>query len=466
MASPFSTLTARVVVAAAALTLCVVSVAFAAVYAGAVRGLEGETRQVVEAELRGLVERYREGGVVDLARTLAERTRADETGEAVYLLANGRGERIAGNLIAWPAGTPVDGSWTRVKLQRTDRPGAVVDVGARAFPVQGAYLLLVGRDMAAQRRFQSAVVHALTWAFAVSVLLALAGAWLLSRMVMGRISEIGDAAQAFMSGEHEVRLPERRGEDELNRLAVSLNAMFDRIAALMSEMRTVTDSLAHDLRTPLTRLKTHVARAADPDTERGRREQSLAEATEEADRLLASFSTMIDIARAESGVTQGQLETVDLAHVVRDVAELHQPLAEDSGMTLAVDASGPVMVRGHVQFLSQMLSNLIDNAVKYAASGGELSINVAAVSGEARLIVADRGPGVPPERRGEALKRFGRLDAARSQPGSGLGLSLAATIARLHGGRLALEDNAPGLRVVVILPLVSPSSLETPGPAA
>jgi signal transduction histidine kinase len=221
----------------------------------------------------------------------------------------------------------------------------------------------------------------------------------------------------------------------------------------MGEMRAVTDSLAHDLRTPLTRLKTAVLRAADPDTEAPYRDEALAAAAEEADRVLQSFSTMIDIARAESGVMQGQLAPVDLAQIARDVAELHAPLAEDSGLSLSVDAPSPVLVRGHVQFLSQMLSNLVDNAVKHAASGREASISVARVNGEARLVVADRGPGVPEARRTEALKRFGRLDPARSGPGSGLGLSLAATVARLHGGRLELEDNAPGLRVAVSLPL-------------
>jgi signal transduction histidine kinase len=162
---------------------------------------------------------------------------------------------------------------------------------------------------------------------------------------------------------------------------------------------------------------------------------------------------MIDLARAESGVAQAQFERLDLARLALDVVELHAPLAEESGLALHVHAPAPVEVVGHLQFLGQMLSNLIDNAVKYAREGGEVRVNVAAEAGEAALIVADRGPGIPEARRAEALRRFGRLDDARSKPGSGLGLSLAATIARLHGGRLALEDNAPGLRVVVRIPL-------------
>jgi signal transduction histidine kinase len=451
----FGTLSARVVIASAVLTLSVIGFAFAAVYTGAMRNLEAETAQVVEAELRGLVERYRDGGVVELARTLNARAAADETNEAVYLLADAAGAHIAGNVASWPAGAPLDGAWTRVRLTRAEG-GESVDVGARAFPVQRTYQLLVGRDMAAQRRFHAAMIDALTLALGVSILLALAAAVMLSRVVMGRIRDIDSTARAFMSGDLDRRVSERRGRDEFDRLAATLNAMFDRIAALMAEMRAVTDSLAHDLRTPLTRLKTNVERAADPDVEPARRDEALEAATAEADRVLASFSTMIDLARAESGVAQSQFERLDLSRAARDVVELHAPLAEESGLALHLHAPAPVEVLGHVQFIGQMLSNLIDNAVKYAGDGKEIRVNVAVEDGEAALIVADRGEGIPEARRAEALKRFGRLDDARRRPGSGLGLSLAAMIARLHGGRLELHDNAPGLRVVVRMPLAPP----------
>jgi signal transduction histidine kinase len=454
MVNLFRTLSARVVVASTALTLLVVGVAFAAVYAGAVSNLEGETAQVVEAELRGLVERYRDGGVVELARTLDQRAASDATGEAVYLLADAQGAHIAGNVASWPSDATLDGEWMQLSLTRSDS-GASVEVGARAFPVQQRYRLLVGRDMAAQRRFRDAMMDALVLALGVSILLALAAAWMLSRVVMSRVGEIDQAARAFMTGDLDRRVAERRGRDEFDRLAATLNAMFERISALMSEMRTVTDSLAHDLRTPLTRLKTQVARAADQELPPERRAEALASASEEADRVLASFSTMIDIARAESGAAQAQFAPVDLAQIVRDVGELHEPLAEESGLALHIHAPAPVPIRGHAQFLSQMLSNLIDNAVKYAAAGREVRVSAVVDGEEAVLAVADRGPGVPSERRAEALKRFGRLDDARSKPGSGLGLSLAATIARLHGGRLLLEDNAPGLRVVVRIPLMA-----------
>jgi signal transduction histidine kinase len=441
------------VVASTALTLLVVGVAFAAAYTGAARNLEGETAQIVEAELRGLVERYRDGGVRELARTLNERAAADATGEAVYLLADAAGARLAGNVNSWPEGAPLDGAWTRVRLVRAD--GQEVDVGARAFPVQRAYRLLVGRDMAAQRRVQRAVTDALTLALGVSLLLALGAAWMLSRVVMGRIAEIDASARSFMSGDMDRRIGVRRRRDEFDRLAATLNAMFERISALMGEMRAVTDSLAHDLRTPLTRLKTHVARAGDEELARQTREEALAAASDEADRVITSFAAMIDIARAESGAARDQFERIDLAAVARGVAELHAPLAEESGMALHVDAPEPVFVDGHAQFISQLLSNLIDNAIKHAAAGRQLLVTVGGSGEDAVLTVADRGPGVAADRRPEALKRFGRLDESRTTPGSGLGLSLATTIARLHGGRLELADNAPGLRVIVRLPLKS-----------
>jgi signal transduction histidine kinase len=220
-------------------------------------------------------------------------------------------------------------------------------------------------------------------------------------------------------------------------------------------LRTVTDSLSHDLRTPLTRLKTNIQRAEDSDLEAPVRREALGQAADEADRILSSFSAMIDIARAEAGAAREQFADVDLVPVVRGIHELHQPLAEESGVKLFFEGDGEVKVRGHAQFLAQLVSNLVDNALKHGASGGSVEMSVRTAGGSAEIAIGDHGPGIPEEQRINALKRFGRLDAARTTPGSGLGLSLAATLARMHGGELVLEDNAPGLRVKVRLPLAA-----------
>jgi signal transduction histidine kinase len=446
------TLSARVIGLSALMTLAIIAAAFTLTYVSATRILEQETAEVVEAELRGIVES------VDLRdpRTLigAIRDRSRGESEAVYLLADSRGEKLAGNLNAWPAGVAMDGSWINLRVTRTST-GQEIEIGARAYLAPYNTRLLVGRDLKAQRGFQAALMEAGAVALIAAVLLAAASGFALNRLVMRRIGDIDRAARAIVAGDLAHRIPIRPGEDEFSRLAVTLNGMLERIEALVTELRTVTESLSHDMRTPLTRLKTQIQRAADADLDSPVRREALGQAADEADRVLASFSAMIDIARAEAGMARDQFTDVDLAEVVRDIFELHQPLADEMGVKLSFEADPLVKVKGHAQFLAQLVSNLVDNALKHGGQGKAIEMSVRAVDGRAELVVADRGPGIPTEQRAAALQRFGRLDASRTTPGSGLGLSLAATLARMHDGELLLEDNQPGLRVKVRMPLAA-----------
>lgn len=444
------TLSARVIGLSALMTLAIITAAFTLTYLSATRILEQETAEVVEAELRGLVDSFESGGPAELAEAIRQRSREDA--DAVYLLANAQGRAIAGNLRDWPATAPLDGSWVNLRLIRAST-GRQIEIGARAFPVQGNMRLLVGRDFRAQRGFEAALVEAGAVALLTAVLLAGASGYILNRIVMSRIGDIDQAARAIVAGDLSTRIPVRSGGDEYGHLAVTLNEMLERIEVLVVELRTITDSLSHDLRTPLTRLKTQIQRAADSDLDEPVRREALGQAADEADRILSSFSAMIDIARAEAGAAREQFVEVDLAPVVRGIFELHQPLAEDLGVRLSFAGEGEVKVKGHAQFLAQLVSNLVDNALKHGAVGGAIAMAVRKDHGAAEIEVSDRGPGIPEEQRASALKRFGRLDAARTTPGSGLGLSLAATLARMHRGELLLEDNQPGLRVRVRIPL-------------
>ncbi len=444
------TLSARVIGLSALMTLAIITAAFTLTYLSATRILEQETAEVVEAELRGLVDSFESGGPAELAEAIRQRSREDA--DAVYLLANAQGRAIAGNLRDWPTTAPLDGSWVNLRLIRAST-GRQIEIGARAFPVQGNMRLLVGRDFRAQRGFEAALVEAGAVALLTAVLLAGASGYILNRIVMSRIGDVDQAARAIVAGDLSTRIPVRSGGDEYGHLAVTLNEMLERIEILVVELRTVTDSLSHDLRTPLTRLKTQIQRAADSDLDELVRREALGQAADEADRILSSFSAMIDIARAEAGAAREQFAEVDLAPVVRGIFELHQPLAEDLGVKLSFEGEGEVKVKGHAQFLAQLVSNLVDNALKHGADGGAIAMAVRKDQGAAEIEVSDRGPGIPEEQRASALKRFGRLDAARTTPGSGLGLSLAATLARMHRGELLLEDNQPGLRVRVRIPL-------------
>jgi signal transduction histidine kinase len=450
----WGTLSARVIALSAIMTLAIIAVAFTLTYLSATRILEQETSEVVDAELNGLLDSFDSGGPAELANTIQQRARADA--DAVYLLAGPSGPRI-GNLRNWPDVAPVDGSWFTVHLVRESN-GQEIEVGARAIEVADNLRLLVGRDFKAQRNFEAALIEAGAASLLAAVLLAAAGGYLLNRIVTGRIADVEGAARAIVAGDLSRRIPVRSSGDEYGRLAVTLNGMLERIDVLVTELRTVTDSLSHDLRTPLTRLKTQIQRAADADLGSGIRREALGAAADEADRILSSFSVMIDIARAEAGAAREQFAETDLVPLVRDIFEFHQPLAEEMGVKLSFEGDGEVKVQGHAQLLAQLVSNLVDNALKHGARReGEktAAMSVRADGKTAEIIVADNGPGIPAENHAAALKRFGRLDDARTTPGSGLGLSLAATIARTHDGELTLEDNAPGLRVRVRMPLAS-----------
>jgi signal transduction histidine kinase len=456
----FTTLSARVIMLSALMTLGIIGIAFTLTYVSAQRIFENETAAAVEDELQGLKDRFAEGGLLDLAQAIEQRSGVEGT-EAVYLLATPSGEHVAGNLTQWPAQAAMNGRWTRLKVMLNGQP---VDIGARAFPVENRLALLVGRDLRAQRRFSAALAQSGALAMLAAILLASAAAYLLNRVVMRRIGDIDSTARAIVAGDLTRRIPLRDGADEFGRLAVTLNGMLERIETLVVELRTVTDSLAHDLRTPLTRLKTQIQRGADVELAASARKDALGAAADEADRLLASFSAMIDMARAEAGGPREQFAPVDLAALVGDVWELHQPLADEMGVALTFEAQGEPKVMGHQQFLAQLVSNLVDNALKHGVrknekggreKGGRIDMRVGVEDGKAVVTVADNGPGVPADQRETALRRFGRLDEARSAPGSGLGLSLAETLARMHGGELVLEDNEPGLRVKVKMPLLA-----------
>ncbi|HEX5006606.1 MAG TPA: ATP-binding protein [Hyphomonadaceae bacterium] len=443
------TLSARVIGLSALMTLAIIAAAFTLTYVSATRILEQETAEVVEAELDGIVESVYDAG--SLIGAIRDRSRGES--EAVYLLTDAVGGKLAGNLNAWPDGLPTDGEWINLRVTRTST-GEEIEIGARAYFVQPFKMrLLVGRDLKAQRNFQAALMEAGAVALIAAVLLAAASGFVLNRLVMSRIGDIDRTARAIVAGDLTHRIPVRPGEDEFTRLAATLNGMLERIEALVTELRTVTESLSHDMRTPLTRLKTSIQRAADADLNGLVRREALGQAADDADRILASFSAMIDIARAEAGMARDQFTDVDLVEVVRDIFELHQPLADEMGVKLTFEADPSVKVKGHAQFLAQLVSNLVDNALKHGGEGKVIEMSVHRLDGHAELIVADRGPGIPMEQHAAALQRFGRLDASRTTPGSGLGLSLAGTLARMHGGELVLEDNQPGLRVRVTMPL-------------
>jgi signal transduction histidine kinase len=273
--------------------------------------------------------------------------------------------------------------------------------------------------------------------------------------------------QTIMAGDLGGRLPIAGTGDEIDRLAGNLNAMLERIEALMRGLKEVSDNIAHDLKTPLTRLRNRAEEALRAAKGEDDYRAALEATIEESDGLIKTFNALLMIARAESGQGREDMDDVDAAEIARGVADLYEPVADDKGLGLTIDAPQPATVRGNRELISQALANLVDNAIKYAEPGSAavngapapIEITARGEGDKILLSVADHGPGIPPDDRGRVVDRFVRLERSRSLPGSGLGLSLASAVAHLHGGELRLEDNKPGLRVVIALPRAAPSAV-------
>jgi signal transduction histidine kinase len=416
--------------------------------------LERQLEDTIEAEVQGLAEQYRTRGVGGLIETVERRSALDSN--SVYLFTNFRGKRLAGNLQGLPPAA------TKGKSGWVEFPYAIVTARgpqqhqARAFHVtlaDGA-TLVVGRDVEERRNLAKIIHRTLFWALGLTLVLGIGGGLLMSRNFLRRVDAMTGTARSIMAGELSRRVALSGSGDELDRLAVSLNDMLDQIERLMGGMREVSSNVAHDLRTPLTRLRARLEgaiRSGSPDEQR----EALTETLEDADRLLQTFNALLSIARTEAGQAREGLAPIEVAPLIEEMAELYGPSAEEQGGTLTVRAAEGAHLRADRQLLAQALANLIDNALKYGEGpDGKPDITVASAldNGHVILSVSDHGPGIAEEDRARVLERFVRLDASRSKPGSGLGLSLVAGIVKLHQGQIALEDNAPGLTVKLILP--------------
>jgi signal transduction histidine kinase len=432
----------------------------------------------VNTEINGLSEQYAQGGIRRLVIVVDLRSR--RPGSSLYLVTTPTGEGLAGNVGSLEPGVLDHPGWLETNYRRLDAPeGSDHRALVQVVQLPGGFHLLVGRDLEERERLFGIIQNAGQWSIALVIVLGLVGGFFVSRRVLKRIDAMTGTAQTIMRGDLTGRLPVAGTGDELDRLAENVNAMLERIEALMRGLKEVSDNIAHDLKTPLTRLRNRCEEALrNPGGESGYR-GALETTIAESDDLIRTFDALLMIARAESGQARDNMTEFDAAQIARDVGELYEPLAEEKGLELKVEAPNAAPVRGNRELVSQALANLIDNAIKYAApndktgnvastaangiannvvNGAPAEIVVAAGKEGERiaLSVADHGPGIPEADRGRVVERFVRLEQSRSAPGSGLGLSLASAVARLHGGELKLEDNHPGLRSIIALPRAGP----------
>jgi len=417
------------------------------VYLGAMHLLQSQTAAVVEAEIEGLVDDFTLGGERGLSAAIVRRTSDLENADSVYLYTASDGVPIAGNLSRWPA-APLTGKWVRIDLLRTDIDKKVA-VAGRAFALRGGGRLFVGRDLREQREFRELWELALFTLALFSLLSGTIGGFAVTRTVLNRVKSIQAVNEAVERGDLAARADVDGKADEFDRLAISQNRMLDKNQALLGELRMVTDSLAHDLRTPLAHLRNSLEELAtkepsdiDPDV--------LSNALSESQYIHKVFTDLLDISRADAGLAKEQFEKTDLSKIVSDAVEFYQPLAEHQGIDFNLKVEPGVRIEGHAQFLSRAIANLLDNAIKFTPPEGNVTTTLEAKEGEAWLTVTDTGPGISNENWAHALTRFGRLDQERRGPGAGLGLSLVASVAELHEAQLLKAPSEDGLSVQLV----------------
>ncbi len=444
----------------------------------------------VNAEVGELTDIYNRRGLHGLVYNIE--SRALRPGSNLYLITTPTGVAIAGNVASLAPGVIGTNGWSETAYRRLeDHDRADHRALVRVAELPGDFRLLIGRDLDERRRMFVIVAKAAQWSVLVVVVLGILGGIFVARRVLQRIDAMTGTTQRIMTGDLSGRLPVGRSGDELDRLAENLNAMLERIEALMKGLKEVSDNIAHDLKTPLTRLRNRAEEALAKSNCEADYRAALERTIEESDGLIRTFNALLMIARAESGQARGNMDDFDAADVASGIHELYEPLAEDDGMTLRLKTT-PAPLHGNRELISQALANLIENAIKYGkpAQAAGKSVQAAGKPAQAAgkptqapqpgtvvnldpkpiliearregdtvlLSVTDRGPGIPEADRKHAVERFVRLDSSRSQPGSGLGLSLASAVATLHGGELRLNDAHPGLVATLAIPARSGAS--------
>ncbi len=421
--------------------------------------IDEQISETIDAEIRELSDAYSRGGIRRLSESVDRRSR--QPGSSIYLVTTFAGEVIVGNVSEISSGALDTPGESEISYKRVGEEGEPHPAIARVYVLSGGFRLLVGRDLGEREALRAVLLRALGTSLVWLTLIGVLGGAFVASRVLKRVDAMNDTARNIMLGDMSRRLPLAGSGDELDRLAVNLNAMLERIGELLTGLREVSDNIAHDLKTPLTRLRNDAEEALRVTNADADRKLALEKIIGESDGLIRTFDALLMIARLEAGTLTDGMVDFDVGASMRDIVELYEPSAEDRSMSLVFDGDEGVMVHANPDLLARSLSNLVDNALKYSGSTAiaeagstfDIRTSVKKAGDIVEIAVADHGPGIPDAAdRARVLDRFVRLGASRSAPGSGLGLSLVNAVAKLHKGSLQLDDNGPGLRVVLRLP--------------
>ncbi len=430
-----------------------VAAIFAFIYWSATASLERQSDAVTEAEIRGLAEQYDRRGLAGLVDVIRERVQRDEEGRSVYLLVDSTLRPLAGNVAYWPREFNRRGEW--VNFIKTDTNGKEAPARALVLPVGQGYRLMVGRENPELRQIDQVFRRASIWGIGLTVGLALAGGLLMGVQAQRKVAQLNRTTRQIIAGDLSRRVPMSGVHDEYEELAKNVNAMLDQIENLLGGIRHVGDSIAHDLRGPLTRLRNQLEVLAEEEQPS---QAGLAQCAEQAEALVGAFNALLRIARVESGAYRSAFANLNLGDIVRDVCDLYQAAADERKIELTCRSLTHAIVFGDRELLAQALTNLLDNAIKYTPEGGRIDVDLVRDAGRFRISVADTGPGIPATERSHVLERFARLDRSRTLPGNGLGLALVKAVAEQHNGSLSLDDNEPGLIISLELPITLPET--------
>lgn len=423
------------------------------------RFLTQQVRDTIEVEIGILADEGLRSGLTGIVAAIEQRSRVP--GASLYVVTDSQGRVVAGNVTEVPPALldrsgldPVTIPYKRLEGE-TSHHIAMVQV----LPLPNGFRMLVGRDISEIERIRELIGKAMISAVVLLIFLALISWFFVSRRVLKRIDSVTATSRQIMAGDLSGRLVVTSAGDEFDRLAENLNTMLDRIVHLLHGLKDVSDNIAHDLKTPLTRLRTRVettlAGPADIEAYRTALEATI----EESDQLIRTFNALLMIARVEAGSADGALGPIDMAQIAADVVEFYEPVAEEAGVALNFSAEGSLPLHGSRELISQALTNLLDNAIKYVKTGDPaveapaVTVAVSRAGEEILVSVRDNGPGIPQSERLRVLQRFVRLEKSRSQPGSGLGLSLVDAVVKLHHGTVDMSDAGPGLVVTLRFPV-------------
>lgn len=410
------------------------------------------TRQVdaaIEADEQGLAEQWTAGGPAALFSTIQNRIASNVDNDAIYLVLDPKGQVVAGNLDAWPTQVSKTGQVYEITVKRNGKRNLA---RFHRYDLPAGYALLVGREVSARAALRSLMTEVLAWSLGLIALLSVSGAFLLKKLFSRMVSQVSQTADAISSGDLTRRVAISGRGDEFDRMADTINDMLDRVSRLMDGVKQVSNAIAHDLRTPITRAR---ARLEDAATHANSPEQlrcAIDRAVSDLDGITNVFHALLRISEIEAGARRSAFVPLDLRPLLDGLRDLYGAVAEERGLSLDLEAAGELQALGDRELIQQAVANLLDNAIKFSPPQGSIDMSAERSADGLVLAVRDHGPGIPPDDVARATDRFYRGDSARNTPGFGLGLTLVRAIAQLHGGTLSLQDATPGLRAVLTIP--------------